>query len=400
MKDRTVSRRIGKFTRIGLAAVLAATLCPIALSSSPEVALAEPTAAEKQAEAQAALASLEAMQDNLDEASDDQYAAEQELAAAQAAMDEATARIDEANAEISQLQDRLGNRACSMYRSGATSFLDILFGAATFQEFATAWDLLNEFNKNDAELVQQTKDLRAEIEEQQAEYARQEQIAEEKVAEMTAIREEAEATVAAMQATYDSLSAEAAELLEAERQARIAIEQEQAQQVVEDAIADAEENWGANAGGTGAETTPDVGGTTGETTGGTIDTGTTGGTDTSGGNSGFYPSYNPVTGNAVVDRAYGCLGAPYVWGGVGPDGFDCSGLVSYAVSGSFTRLGTTTTFMASWTQVYDPQPGDVAVNAGHCGIYIGGGQMIHAATYGVGVIIGPVQSGMIFVRPW
>ena len=44
------------------------------------------------------------------------------------------------------------------------------------------------------------------------------------------------------------------------------------------------------------------------------------------------------------------------------------------------------------------QPGDVAVNADHCGIYIGGGQMIHCATYGVGVIIGPVQSGMVFVR--
>ncbi len=36
---------------------------------------------------------------------------------------------------------------------------------------------------------------------------------------------------------------------------------------------------------------------------------------------------------------------------------------------------------------------------GHCGIYIGNNQMIHAATYGVGVIIGPVQSGMVFVRP-
>ena len=45
-----------------------------------------------------------------------------------------------------------------------------------------------------------------------------------------------------------------------------------------------------------------------------------------------------------------------------------------------------------------PQPGDVAVNSGHCGIYIGNGKMIHAATYGVGVIVGPVQSGMVFVR--
>ena len=51
-----------------------------------------------------------------------------------------------------------------------------------------------------------------------------------------------------------------------------------------------------------------------------------------------------------------------------------------------------------WTQVTDPQPGDVCVNSGHAGIYIGGGQMIHAATYGVGVVVGSVQGGMIYVR--
>ena len=46
----------------------------------------------------------------------------------------------------------------------------------------------------------------------------------------------------------------------------------------------------------------------------------------------------------------------------------------------------------------DPQPGDICTNWSHCGIYIGGGQMIHAADYGIGVIIGPVQAGMIIVR--
>ena len=52
-----------------------------------------------------------------------------------------------------------------------------------------------------------------------------------------------------------------------------------------------------------------------------------------------------------------------------------------------------------WPTVSDPQPGDVCVNSGHCGIYIGNNQMIHAATYGVGVVIGPVQAGMKIVRP-
>ena len=99
----------------------------------------------------------------------------------------------------------------------------------------------------------------------------------------------------------------------------------------------------------------------------------------------------------IVDYALKFVGRPYVWGGVGPGGYDCSGLVSYCLTGSHTRLGTTYTFM-NWPQVSDPQPGDICVNWTHTGIYIGGGQMIHAADYGIGVIIGPVQSGMIIVR--
>lgn len=110
------------------------------------------------------------------------------------------------------------------------------------------------------------------------------------------------------------------------------------------------------------------------------------------------PNYNASTGNAVVDRAYSWVGnAEYSWGACAPGSFDCSGFVSYCLTGSYSRLGTTFTFLA-WPQVSEPQPGDVCVNASHCGIYIGGGQMIHAADYGIGVIVGPVQGGMIYVR--
>lgn len=104
-----------------------------------------------------------------------------------------------------------------------------------------------------------------------------------------------------------------------------------------------------------------------------------------------------VSGSIVVERAYSQLGKPYVWGAVGPNSYDCSGLVSYCLSGQNTRLGTTYTFMG-WARVLDPQPGDICVNNGHCGIYIGNGQMIHAPQSGDVVKIGPVQSSMIYVR--
>lgn len=104
-----------------------------------------------------------------------------------------------------------------------------------------------------------------------------------------------------------------------------------------------------------------------------------------------------ANGGSIVSRAYSQLGKPYVWGAYGPNSFDCSGFVSYCLTGSYTRLGTTLTFMG-WPRVSNPQPGDVVTTATHCGIYIGNGQMIHAPHTGDVVKVGPVQSGMIYVR--
>ena len=113
-------------------------------------------------------------------------------------------------------------------------------------------------------------------------------------------------------------------------------------------------------------------------------------------------SSTPAASNDIVDRAYSMIGCPYSWGGTTSDGFDCSGFVSYCLTGQEgTRLGTTETFMG-WTQVSDPQPGDICVihndSSQHTGVYVGDGKMVHAATYGVGVIEGDVQSGMTYVR--
>ena len=368
MREQAAPSRMKRACTMVLAAALAISL------GAPAMAFAEPTAADKQAEAETALAQLNAMQDTLNKASDDYFTALDELEQAQASMEDAQARIDEANAQISELQDKLGTRANSMYRSGSVTFIDLLLGASSFEEFTTNWDILNKMNQNDAEMVQQTKDLRSEVQAEKDEYARQEAIASEKTEEAKQIKEEAEATVASMQETYDSLSAEAAELLEQERAAQEAAEAAAAQAVLDQAAAEAEQsNNNSNNSNNNSSNNNNSSG-------------------------GVEPPYNAVTGNAVVDRAYSYVGnAEYVWGACSPGQFDCSGFVSYCLTGSYSRLGTTYTFL-NWPRVSDPQPGDVAVNSGHCGIYIGGGQMIHAATYGVGVVVGPVQSGMVFVR--
>jgi len=82
---------------------------------------------------------------------------------------------------------------------------------------------------------------------------------------------------------------------------------------------------------------------------------------------------------------------------VGPDSYDCSGLVSYCLLGRHSRLGTAASFMG-YTRVSNPKPGDICCNDHHCGIYIGDGQMIHAPRTGDVVKISAVHSGMIYTR--
>jgi cell wall-associated NlpC family hydrolase len=85
----------------------------------------------------------------------------------------------------------------------------------------------------------------------------------------------------------------------------------------------------------------------------------------------------------VVGIAMRYLGVPYVWGGSSPSGFDCSGLVMYAYSQVGVSLPHYTG--AQWNvgvpvSRSDLQPGDLVFfdGLGHVGIYIGGGQFIHA----------------------
>lgn len=330
------------------------------------------TAAEKQAEADAALASLNAMEEKLDEAEANYHTAISEQEDAQAKMDEAQTRIDEVNGQISELQERLGSRARSMYRSGSATLVDFLLGASSFQELAQNWNILVRVNQNDSDMVQEMKDLRAEVEAQKAEYEEQEKIAAEKAAEALQIKDEAEATVAAMQETYNSLSAEAAQLLEEERAAEEAEALRRAQE--EEAARQQQQQQNNNNGGGG---------------------GNNGGGSSSGGSSGA-PAWQ---GSDPYDRACSYLGgASYVWGACEPGAFDCSGFVAYCLTGKYERIGSTKTFM-TWPQPSDPQPGDVCTNWVHCGIYAGNGQMIHcSATYNK-IVKAAIQSGMIIVRP-
>jgi cell wall-associated NlpC family hydrolase/nucleoid-associated protein YgaU len=108
-------------------------------------------------------------------------------------------------------------------------------------------------------------------------------------------------------------------------------------------------------------------------------------------------------GGTIVANAMKYLGYRYVFGGTSPSGFDCSGFVYYIHNHSGAPIGR-----GMWQQynggahipISSLQPGDTVFFANtympglsHDGIYIGGGQFIHASDERTGVTISNIGSG-------
>lgn len=351
-------------------------------------ASAAPSAASKKAEAEAALAQLNELEEALDAASNDYYTALEAQEEAEAQVEQAEKEIQEETAHIKELQSQLGDRARSMYRSGTTSFLDVILGAASFEEFANNFAMLDTINQKDAAMVAETKEAKAKLEAAKTTYEEQAKVASEQAAEAKKVRDQAAAAESKMATIYNNLSDEAAQLLEEEQAAEAAAAA---------AAADPEENGGPDEGADAADPEEASSHSSNNNSSSNSSNSSSNNSSSNSGSSTNNSKPQSVSGNKVIARAESQIGKPYKWGAVGPDSYDCSGFVSYCLTGQHTRLGTTYTFMG-WTQVSNPKPGDVCVNYSHCGIYAGGGQMIHAPSSGKTVCYAPVKSNMIYVR--
>ncbi len=84
------------------------------------------------------------------------------------------------------------------------------------------------------------------------------------------------------------------------------------------------------------------------------------------------------------------VGKPYVWGGNGPYAFDCSGLMVYLARQRGIALPRTSQAQAASGRPIgrgELLPGDLVLmnGGGHVGMYIGGGQIVHALNPAQGV---------------
>jgi len=96
-------------------------------------------------------------------------------------------------------------------------------------------------------------------------------------------------------------------------------------------------------------------------------------------------------GYAVLQAAQGRIGAPYKYGGAGPDAFDCSGLVTYAhsqIGVAVPRTAAQQFAAATPVKRGELRPGDLVFfrlesrNVSHVGIYAGDGRFVHAPQRG------------------
>ena len=315
-----------------------------------------------------------------------------ELATQTQALDQTAGEITQKQQEIADGQAKLSNYVAGEYKTGGLSLLQVLTGVDDLGDMLNRLFYYGKVSDKQAQTIQEVKELKQQLTDKQAEQEKNVTATQKKVDELNAQQAEAQNVV-------NSLDSQLQAELAAEAEANAALQA------------------GINA-STAEKATVNT-----ETAGTTENTNNGGGTSNNGSNtpaptptpapaptpqpSTPAPAPTPsapsqsVDGSTVVSRAYSKLGCAYSWGGIGPNSFDCSGFVSYCLTGRYCRLGTTVTFMG-WHRVTDPQPGDVVVNSRHTGIYVGNGEMIHASNYNTGVIKTSISWSMgndyIFVR--
>ena len=197
-------RLMALFGAIALAFAYSLAFCPQAHAV---------TAAEKQAEADEVFAQIDSLQTNLNKVMAEYDAAQKAYEEACASRDEAEAKIEAENKRIEQLQGGLSSFAVGMYKNGgAGTFLDVIMDATTFKDFVSSWDACNSIAAQGVDLLNETRDARAQLMEAQARYEAEGDRAESEMDAAAEAQREIEETQEALRVQAQQLSQEAAEL--------------------------------------------------------------------------------------------------------------------------------------------------------------------------------------------
>ena len=239
----------------------------------------------------------------------------------------------------------------------------MILGAKSLDDMITGLDNARSVTDLDNNVVSQVKTFRSDVQQNRFRLARARDAQQRVVAQRAAAKQSLESQISQQQSLYNSIKSQIASMIAAERQRQLQmLAQAQAQAAAARRVAQENTVVGVTATAPQAPTSAPSA-------------------------SDAQPTVTvvppPSTHGNVVSIALSQVGTPYVWGGAAPGGFDCSGLVmwAYAQVGVSLPHSTYAQYAMGVPVSRDQlEPGDLVFfdGVGHVGIYIGGGEFVHA----------------------
>jgi cell wall-associated NlpC family hydrolase len=349
-----------------------------------------PPVAAKQAQAAAVLAQINAIDIRLGHTVDAFDGARVQLAAAERSIAANRSALQLSSRNLKRALVRLAARLVVLYISDVPSPMDVLLGSASLQDGLDRLNAAGDVSAQDRQIAGEAGRLQRQLNARRRTLARERATRAATVEQLAGRRAEVERALAHRQQLLASIKGQI-EQLRAQERAREQLAAAQARKRIARELASrraAERAAAPEAAAplpTKAPPLAPAEQTTTTTATATATTTTTTAT-TAAQPAPVVPA--PAGGHpdaAAIAARY--LGVPYRWGGGSPAGFDCSGLVMYV----FAQLGislphyTVALYTLGAPVSRDQlQPGDLVFfdGLGHVGIYIGGGQFIHAPQTG------------------
>ena len=346
----------------------------------------------KRAQAVQARAQIDALGMQLESAVERYNSADAELGDVRAAMADNERQIGVVRGNVRRAKAALAERLVIEYRSGDPDAIAALLGARSLTEMLAQVSVMQRASRQTSQVIGDLLGAQRDLARRERQLAADRRRAAALVARAAAAKREVERGIAAQQALVSGLEGEIAQLQreESARQRRLAAEAKArlAAQRAAERAASADD--------------PGLGGS-----------GNSGDRASDGGSTPIAPPADGSIGSRAVAAAMRWLGTPYSWGGgnasgpsrgiaqgAGTVGFDCSGLTLYAYAQVGISLGhfTGTQWRSGQriSRMSDLAVGDLVFfgsDLGHMGMYIGGGQMIHAPHTGDVVKISTITSG-------
>ena len=319
--------------------------------------------ADARAQADKAQVELQSLNDQVAAAAEKYNAAQVELDRTNAKISENQKLLDASKSNLRVSRQELSRMLVDAYRQGNPDLIAMLLNAGSIDQLVDQSRFMQRATSHAEQVVTDVRTYTHDVTQRESALESERTSREAALAQRKSEENAVKGALAQRQQLLNSLSAEIQGIL--------------AQRLAAQRAADAK--LAANATGiladaSAAATNQDL--TLGGSVAGSADVGTS-----------IAPPPSSSTGGAAASVALGELGVPYVWGGESTSGFDCSGLVAWAYSQvgvSLPHLASAQYGMGTPVPLDALEPGDLISfhGSGHIGIYIGGGQYVHAPETG------------------